>query len=71
MIVEHFTNIADNTPVPLIIYNNPFATAIDINLRCIETLSDHSNIWGIKDTDVSKEKPPSRYTSVCFQKVDS
>lgn len=52
VIIEHFASIADAIPIPLIVYNNPFATSIDINLNTIKILSDHPNICGIKDTDV-------------------
>ncbi|XP_065222024.1 4-hydroxy-2-oxoglutarate aldolase, mitochondrial-like [Planococcus citri] len=54
VIVEHFTKIADSISVPLIVYNNPFATGIDLSLSTIQILADHPNICGIKDADVFK-----------------
>lgn len=52
LIIEHFTKLADSLPVPIIIYNNPMTTSIDISLNTIELLANHPNICGIKDVTV-------------------
>jgi len=53
-IVEHFTTIANAVPIPVVIYNNPGTTGIDIGVDTIEILSDHPNIIGVKDGNVFK-----------------
>lgn len=51
--MSHFTQIANSISIPLLIYNNPFTTGIDLTLDIIDELSKHPNIHGIKDIDVS------------------
>ncbi|XP_065223408.1 4-hydroxy-2-oxoglutarate aldolase, mitochondrial-like [Planococcus citri] len=53
-IIEHFTTIADAIPIPVVIYNNPGTTGIDISVDTIEILSKHPNICGVKDGNVFK-----------------
>ena len=48
--VKHFTKIADNSPIPLILYNVPAVTGKDIPLEVVKELAQHSNIVGIKDS---------------------
>lgn len=53
-IIEHFTTIADVVPIPVVIYNNPGTTGIDIGVDTIDILSNHPNIIGVKDGNVFK-----------------
>ncbi|XP_037027357.1 4-hydroxy-2-oxoglutarate aldolase, mitochondrial-like [Bradysia coprophila] len=53
-IVEHFTTIADVIPIPVVIYNNPGTTGIDIGVDTIDILSNHPNIIGVKDGNAFK-----------------
>ncbi|KAG7165081.1 4-hydroxy-2-oxoglutarate aldolase-like [Homarus americanus] len=53
----HFTAVADNCPVPLILYSVPAFTVIDLSLDVIIDLAKHPNIIGIKESggDILKE----------------
>ncbi|XP_042229065.1 4-hydroxy-2-oxoglutarate aldolase, mitochondrial-like isoform X1 [Homarus americanus] len=52
----HFTAVADNCPVPLILYSVPAFTVIDLSLDVIIDLAKHPNIIGIKESggDITK-----------------
>jgi 4-hydroxy-2-oxoglutarate aldolase len=47
---KHYLVIADQSRVPVIIYNNPMNTGIAVDIRLIIELSRHPNIAGIKDS---------------------
>src|SRR5437870_2037217 len=55
-LVEHYTKVADASPVPLILYSMPDLTGIKIEPETAACLSEHENIIGIKDSsaDVAK-----------------
>jgi dihydrodipicolinate synthase/N-acetylneuraminate lyase len=42
--------IADASPIPIMIYNLPPATGIDLSADLLVELSQHPNIIGVKDT---------------------
>ena len=48
-IYQHFTKVADISPIPLILYNVPGRTSCDMDNDTIINLSTHSNIIGIKE----------------------
>ncbi len=49
-ILNYFIEVADNSPVPIFIYNMPANTGVDIETETIISASRHPNIKGIKDT---------------------
>jgi 4-hydroxy-2-oxoglutarate aldolase len=49
-LINHYTLIADASPIPIILYNFPPSTGIDLDAGTIIRLSDHPNIIGIKDS---------------------
>ncbi|XP_042893224.1 4-hydroxy-2-oxoglutarate aldolase, mitochondrial-like [Penaeus japonicus] len=53
---SHFKSVADNSPVPVILYSVPAFTVIDLSLDVIVDLAEHPNIIGIKESggDISK-----------------
>ena len=48
-LVKHFKTLADNSQLPVILYNVPARTSIGLSLESILELSKHSNIIGIKE----------------------
>ena len=46
---EHFNAIADACPVPVILYNIPGRTGINVSPETVLALAEHSNIIGIKE----------------------
>jgi 4-hydroxy-tetrahydrodipicolinate synthase len=49
-LIEHFRNIAAETSLPVILYNNVPRTGVTISADTVEKLSHVSNIVGIKDS---------------------
>lgn len=54
--VLYFRAVADQTKIPLMIYNWPQATGIDIAPEAVAMLSEHPNIIAIKESSGSLEK---------------
>ncbi len=50
VLAAHYTKIADVSPIPIIIYNFPPGTGIDLSAELLVELSSHPNIIGVKDT---------------------
>jgi 4-hydroxy-2-oxoglutarate aldolase len=49
-LVDHYQEIADDSPVPVILYSMPALTGITIEPETAGRLSEHENIIGIKDS---------------------
>lgn len=49
-ITTHYQRVADESPVPIILYNVPANTGLDMSADVIVTLSGHANIIGVKDS---------------------
>jgi 4-hydroxy-2-oxoglutarate aldolase len=54
--VLYFRSVADQTKIPLMIYNWPQATGVDISTDAVAMLSEHPNIIAIKESSGSLEK---------------
>ena len=48
-IFAHYTALADAAPIPVMIYNVPSRTGSNIDAETVEQLSQHPNIFGLKD----------------------
>ncbi|HEY3313860.1 MAG TPA: dihydrodipicolinate synthase family protein [Bacillota bacterium] len=48
--IEHYTRVADASPIPVIIYNVPGNTAINLDPAVPIALSEHPNIVGMKNS---------------------
>ena len=48
--VGYFRSVADSSPIPVLIYNFPQMTGIDLMLETVLQLSEHPNIIGIKES---------------------
>jgi 4-hydroxy-2-oxoglutarate aldolase len=53
---RHFRAVADASPIPVILYNMPACTGIDLSAELIVALAGHANIIGLKESggDVAK-----------------
>ncbi len=54
--LTYFRTVADNSPLPVLLYNVPFLTAYDMPLELIAELAQHPDIIGIKESSGSVEK---------------
>ena len=62
---QHFKTIADHSAKPVILYNVPGRTGINVSVRTTLRLAEHENIIGIKDAtndvvqamQIAKDKP--------------
>jgi len=49
-LVAHYHEVADSCPVPVIIYNMPANTGMDLEASQILAIAEHPNIIGVKDS---------------------
>lgn len=54
-LVEHFETIADAVTIPMILYNVPSRTGVNILPETAERLSRHENIVGIKEANANSD----------------
>jgi 4-hydroxy-2-oxoglutarate aldolase len=52
----YYRAVADQTKIPLIIYNWPQATGVDIPVEAVVCISEHPNVIAIKESSGSLEK---------------
>ncbi|HYW46020.1 MAG TPA: dihydrodipicolinate synthase family protein [Bryobacteraceae bacterium] len=52
----YYRTVADQSRIPLIIYNWPQATGVDIPVEAVVAISDHPNVIAIKESSGSLEK---------------
>jgi 4-hydroxy-tetrahydrodipicolinate synthase len=60
----HFTKIADSTSLPVIIYNIPGRSVIDMTIDTMKKLSKHKNILGVKDATNDLFRPLLTQTKI-------
>jgi 4-hydroxy-2-oxoglutarate aldolase len=48
--LAYFKTVADHSPIPILLYNVPKFTHINMTAELVAQLSDHPNILGIKDS---------------------
>ncbi|NXT28091.1 HOGA1 protein, partial [Syrrhaptes paradoxus] len=49
-LVQHYSEVADASPLPIVLYSVPANTGLDLPLEAVLTLAQHPNIIGIKDS---------------------
>jgi 4-hydroxy-2-oxoglutarate aldolase len=49
-LVQHYRIVADESPVPVLLYNHPAATSVNLTPAIARTLAEHPNIAGIKES---------------------
>lgn len=52
-LLQHFTTVADQSEIPILIYNVTKFTHISVSVNLLAALSQHPNIIGIKDSNGS------------------
>jgi 4-hydroxy-2-oxoglutarate aldolase len=55
-LVSHFFSVADASPIPILVYNVPKFTHLDLGAPTIARMAEHPNILGIKDSGGNVEK---------------
>jgi len=55
-LVKHFFEVAEAATIPVVIYNMPSNTGLDMSAETILAISQHSNIIGLKDSGGNLEK---------------
>ncbi len=63
-LIAHFTAVADAVDVPVIVYNVPSRTGVDIAVQTYRTLSKHPRINGVKEAAAGVAKA-SRIKNIC------
>jgi 4-hydroxy-tetrahydrodipicolinate synthase len=56
-LVAHYTAIADTVELPIIIYNIPGRSVIDMSVETMAGLARHANIVGVKDATADLVRP--------------
>jgi len=49
-LAQYFHAVADASPIPIIIYNMPACTGIDLTAETVAAMAEHPNIIGLKDS---------------------
>ena len=55
---EHYKAINDAVDIPIIVYNVPGRSVVDINVETMAKLANLSNIVGVKDATADLSRPP-------------
>ncbi len=50
VLVAHYLAVAESSPIPIVLYNVPANTGVDISAEAVIELSQHPRIVGIKDS---------------------
>jgi 4-hydroxy-tetrahydrodipicolinate synthase len=48
-LLQHFTALADHTAWPIVLYNIPYRTGVNVDNETMLRLAEHTNIVGLKD----------------------
>jgi len=49
-LIKHFTQVAERSPIPVLLYNNPGVTNVTMSTAVIREVSSHPKIVGMKDS---------------------
>jgi 4-hydroxy-2-oxoglutarate aldolase len=69
VLINHYLEVAKESPIPIIIYNMPACTGIDLTAETVATMAKNPNIIGIKDSggNITKMAEIMRATGSNFQ----
>ena len=68
-LIKHFTTLADATDLPVVLYNVPSRTGMDIKPETYLALSEHPNIVAIKEAN-GNIASVAKTRSLCGDKLD-
>lgn len=66
--LTYYRTVADNSPLPVLLYNVPFFTAYDMPVDLIAELAQHPNIIGIKESSGNVENIAAIVKATAFVK---
>ncbi len=68
-LLRHYASVADASPIPVLVYNVPKFTNLDVDAATIAQASQHPNIVGVKDSsgNIAKLSDIVRLASIGFQ----
>ena len=49
-LVQHFVQVAERSPIPVLLYNNPGVTGVTVSTSLVKEVSSHPKIIGMKDS---------------------
>ena len=49
-LIRHFVEVAEDSPIPVLLYNNPGVTGVTLSTAVVKEVSSHPNIVGMKDS---------------------
>jgi 4-hydroxy-tetrahydrodipicolinate synthase len=55
-LLQHFTALADHTAWPIVLYNIPYRTAVNLENETLLRLAEHRNIVGLKDCGADRAR---------------
>jgi len=71
-LIAHYTAVADASPVPVLLYNFPASTGVNLSPDTVAKLAAHPNIVGMKETSTDGAQfadlsaaVPERFTVLC------
>jgi len=69
VLVRHYTAVADTVPVPVLLYNFPAVTGVNLQPAAVERLARHPNVVGVKESggDVGQIADLVTITPASFQ----
>jgi 4-hydroxy-2-oxoglutarate aldolase len=50
VLIDHYNKVADSSPIPIVVYNMPANSGMDMDAETIFQISQHPNIIGLKDS---------------------
>jgi 4-hydroxy-2-oxoglutarate aldolase len=56
VLIDHFTAVADASPVPVLLYNLPGVTGVTLTWPIVSKLAEHPNVAGMKETSPELER---------------
>jgi 4-hydroxy-2-oxoglutarate aldolase len=71
-LIAHYTAVADASPVPVLLYNFPASTGVNLTPETVAVLARHPNVAGMKETSTDGAQfadlagvVPERFTLLC------